>query len=36
MPPGTDEAQVLTTLIRMTLEQALEFIDNDELVGDHP
>ncbi|HHQ4774590.1 TPA: translational GTPase TypA [Aeromonas veronii] len=29
---GTDEAQVLTPPIRMTLEQALEFIDNDELV----
>ena len=28
---GTDEAQVLTPPIRMTLEQALEFIDNDEL-----
>ena len=29
---GTDEAQVLTPPIRMTLEQALEFIDDDELV----
>lgn len=29
---GTDEAQVLTPAIRFTLEQALEFIDNDELV----
>mgnify|MGYP000277114948 FL=1 len=29
---GTDEAQVLTPPIIMTLEQALEFIDNDELV----
>jgi GTP-binding protein len=29
---GTDEAQVLTPPILMTLEQALEFIDNDELV----
>ncbi len=29
---GTDEAQVLTPAINMTLEQALEFIDNDELV----
>jgi GTP-binding protein len=29
---GTDEAQVLTPAIKMTLEQALEFIDNDELV----
>ena len=29
---GTDEAQVLTPPIDMTLEQALEFIDNDELV----
>ena len=29
---GTDEAQVLTTPITMTLEQALEFIDDDELV----
>ncbi len=29
---GTDEAQVLTPAIDMTLEQALEFIDNDELV----
>ncbi|CAG8999346.1 MAG: GTP-binding protein TypA/BipA [Candidatus Celerinatantimonas neptuna] len=29
---GTDEAQVLTPPIKMTLEQALEFIDNDELV----
>jgi len=29
---GTDENIVLTTPIRMTLEQALEFIDDDELV----
>ncbi|RUO37991.1 translational GTPase TypA [Aliidiomarina taiwanensis] len=29
---GTDDAQVLTPAIRLTLEQALEFIDNDELV----
>lgn len=29
---GTDEAQVLTTPINLTLEQALEFIDDDELV----
>jgi len=29
---GTDEAQVLTPPIVMSLEQALEFIDNDELV----
>ncbi|WP_057830234.1 translational GTPase TypA [Colwellia sp. TT2012] len=29
---GTDEAQTLTPAINMTLEQALEFIDNDELV----
>ena len=29
---GTDEAQVLTTPIIYTLEQALEFIDHDELV----
>ncbi len=29
---GTDEAQVLTPPIKMSLEQALEFIDNDELV----
>ena len=29
---GTDEAQVLTPHIEMTLEQALEFIDDDELV----
>jgi len=29
---GTDEAQVLTPPIIMSLEQALEFIDNDELV----
>ena len=28
---GTDEAQVLTPHIQMTLEQALEFIDDDEL-----
>lgn len=29
---GTDEAQVLSTAIKLTLEQALEFIDDDELV----
>ncbi|OLQ86542.1 GTP-binding protein TypA [Vibrio ponticus] len=29
---GTDEAQVLTPAIKYTLEQALEFIDDDELV----
>ncbi|REL25263.1 translational GTPase TypA [Thalassotalea euphylliae] len=29
---GTDDAQVLTPPIEMTLEQALEFIDDDELV----
>ena len=29
---GTDEAVTLTTPIKMTLEQALEFIDEDELV----
>jgi len=29
---GTDEAITLTTPIRQTLEQALEFIDDDELV----
>lgn len=29
---GTDEAQTLVPPIRMSLEQALEFIDNDELV----
>jgi GTP-binding protein len=29
---GTDESIVLTPPIRMTLEQALEFIDDDELV----
>jgi GTP-binding protein len=29
---GTDEAQTLTPPIKMTLEQALEFIDDDELV----
>ena len=29
---GTDEALTLTTPIKMTLEQALEFIDDDELV----
>ncbi|GAK82867.1 GTP-binding protein TypA/BipA [Vibrio ponticus] len=29
---GTDDAQVLTPPIVMTLEQALEFIDDDELV----
>lgn len=29
---GTDEAQTLVPPVQMTLEQALEFIDNDELV----
>ena len=29
---GTDDAQILTPPIQMTLEQALEFIDDDELV----
>jgi GTP-binding protein len=29
---GTDEHVILTPPIRMTLEQALEFIDDDELV----
>ncbi|MDU2303068.1 MAG: translational GTPase TypA, partial [Klebsiella sp.] len=29
---GTDEATVLVPPIKMTLEQALEFIDDDELV----
>merc|ERR1712098_430750 len=29
---GTDEAQTLVPPIRMSLEQALEFIDDDELV----
>ena len=29
---GTDEAQVLSPAIKYTLEQALEFIDDDELV----
>ena len=29
---GTDEAVVLTPAIRLDLEQALEFIDDDELV----
>ncbi|WP_404341468.1 translational GTPase TypA [Pseudoalteromonas mariniglutinosa] len=29
---GTDEAQTLTPPVRYTLEQALEFIDDDELV----
>jgi GTP-binding protein len=29
---GTDEAQVLTPPVTHTLEQALEFIDDDELV----
>ena len=29
---GTDEATILTTPIRHTLEQALEFIEDDELV----
>jgi GTP-binding protein len=29
---GTDDAQVLTPPVTHTLEQALEFIDDDELV----
>jgi GTP-binding protein len=29
---GTDEAIVLTTAVRHTLEEAVEFIDDDELV----
>lgn len=29
---GTDEATTLSPPIKMTLEQALEFIDDDELV----
>ncbi|MBR9785155.1 MAG: translational GTPase TypA, partial [Gammaproteobacteria bacterium] len=29
---GTDEAQTLVPPIKMSLEQALEFIDDDELV----
>ncbi len=29
---GTDEAPTLSPAIKMTLEQALEFIDDDELV----
>jgi len=29
---GTDENLILTKPIKMTLEQALEFIDDDELV----
>lgn len=29
---GTDEAQVLTPPVKLTLEQALEFINDDELV----
>jgi GTP-binding protein len=29
---GTDEAVSLTTAIKLDLEQALEFIDDDELV----
>ncbi|MFN2309723.1 MAG: hypothetical protein ABR553_08305, partial [Gammaproteobacteria bacterium] len=29
---GTDEALILSPPIRMSLEQALEFIDDDELV----
>ncbi|MBA3987909.1 MAG: translational GTPase TypA [Idiomarina sp.] len=29
---GTDDAQVLSPPVRMSLEKALEFIDNDELV----
>ena len=29
---GTDENIVLTPAIKLTLEQALEFIDDDELV----
>src|SRR5690606_828891 len=31
-PPGTDESPVLVPPIRLTREQALEFIDDDELV----
>ena len=33
---GTDENIVLTPAIKFSLEQALEFIDNDELVEDTP
>ncbi|SIO24141.1 translational GTPase TypA [Salinivibrio sp. ES.052] len=33
---GTDEAQVLSPAIKYTLEQALEFIDDDELVEATP
>ena len=33
---GTDEAQTLSPAIKYTLEQALEFIDGDELVGVTP
>ena len=29
---GSDEAIILTTALQFTLEQALEFIDDDELV----
>jgi GTP-binding protein len=29
---GTDEAIILTNALQFTLEQALEFIDDDELV----
>ena len=29
---GKDDALTLTTPVKMTLEQALEFIDDDELV----
>ena len=29
---GTDESLILTPLIKMTLESALEFIDEDQLV----
>ena len=29
---GTDEAQTLVPPVKMSLEQALEFIDDDELV----
>ena len=30
---GKDDAIVLTTPVKFTLEQAIEFIDDDELVG---
>ncbi len=33
---GTDEAVILVPPIKMSLEQALEFIDDDELVERHP